>query len=81
MVTSMLVTDVGDKMCWRQVKDVGDRFNTLKNDNITKKVANIMILPPKSEISHHHNVTNITKSPTSLSPIQSLRRYREESQH
>ena len=27
-----------------------------------------MILPPKSESSHHHKVTNITMSPTSLSP-------------
>ena len=28
-----------------------------------------MILSPKSEISHHHKVTNITMSPTSLSPF------------
>ena len=28
-----------------------------------------MILPPTSEISHHHKVTNITTSPTSLSPF------------
>ena len=27
-----------------------------------------MILTPKSEISHHHKVTNITMSPLSLSP-------------
>ena len=27
-----------------------------------------MILSPTSEISHHHKVTNITMSPTSLSP-------------
>jgi len=33
-----------------------------------EKVANIMILSPTSEISHHHNVTNKTMSPTSLSP-------------
>ena len=26
-----------------------------------------MILPPTSEISHHHKVTNITMSPLSLS--------------
>ena len=31
-----------------------------------------MILPPTSEISHHHIVTNITISPTSLSPISSI---------
>ena len=28
-----------------------------------------MILPPKSEISHLHKVTNMTMSPTSLSPF------------
>ena len=28
-----------------------------------------MILPPRSQIGHHHKVTNITMSPTSLSPI------------
>ena len=38
MVTSMLVTDVGDEMCWWQVWDVGDRF---KNHQHNKKVANI----------------------------------------
>ena len=27
-----------------------------------------MILPPTSKIGHHHEVTNITISPTSLSP-------------
>ena len=27
-----------------------------------------MLLPTTSEISHHHKVTNITMSPTSLSP-------------
>ena len=31
-----------------------------------------MILSPTSQISHHHKVTNITMSPTSLSPIRSL---------
>ena len=36
------------------------------------KVANIMILPPTSEISHHHKVTNITMSPTSLSPKNAM---------
>ena len=74
-VTSMLVTDVGDQMCWWQVWDVGDRFRMFVIDlihnektNITKKVANIMILPPTSENSHHHKVINITMSPTSLPP-------------
>ena len=65
-ITSMLVTDVGDQMCWWQVWDNG---YIEKITNITKKVANIMILSPTSEISHHHKVTNITMSPTSLSPF------------
>ena len=43
----MLVTDDGDQMCWWQVWDVDDRFNT-KITNITKKVANLMILSPTS---------------------------------
>jgi len=34
--------------------------------NILKKVANRMILPPTSQISHQHKVTNIMMSPTSL---------------
>ena len=69
-VTSMLVTNVGDPMCWWQVLDVGDRFNTLrKSPSLRKKVASIMILPPTSQISHHHKVTNIPMSPTSLSPL------------
>ena len=33
-VTSMLVTDVGDQMCWWQVWDVGDRFRMLVTDLI-----------------------------------------------
>ena len=32
-----------------------------------------MILPPTSEISHQHKVTNITMSPTSLSPYQKIK--------
>ena len=31
-----------------------------------------MILPPTSEISHHHKATNITMSTTSLSPRRNL---------
>ena len=31
-VTSMLVTDVGDQMCWWQVWDIGDRFRMLVTD-------------------------------------------------
>ena len=33
-VTSMLVTDVGDQMCWWQVWDVGDRFRMMGTDLI-----------------------------------------------
>ena len=75
----MLVTDVGDQMCWWQVWDVGDRFRMFVTDLINwenrqhnEKVANIMILPPTSEISHHNKVTYITMSPTSLSPKRNL---------
>ena len=57
----MLVTNSG---FWWQIKYIE------KITNMTK-VANIMILPPTSEISHHHKVTNITMSPTSLSPVVS----------
>ena len=73
---------------WRmlETKCVGDKFVMLVTDSgfwwpikyiekitkITKKVANIMILRPTSKISHHHKVTNITMSPTSLSPYYSI---------
>ena len=33
-----------------------------------KKVAYIMILSPTSLIGHHHKITNLTLSPTVLSP-------------
>ena len=72
----MLVTDVGDQMCWCQVWYVDDRFRmsvidliNSENHQHNKKVANITILPSTSQISHHYKVTNITMSPTSLSPI------------
>ena len=51
----MLVTDSG---CWCL------NYYIEKITNITNKVANIMILPPTSEISHHHKVTKITMSST-----------------
>ena len=53
LVTSMMVTEFGNKMCWWQVPDVDDRFKmsvtdliNWKNTIITKKVANIRILSP-----------------------------------
>ena len=46
--------------------DVGDKFEILVTDSgcwrpikYIEKIANIMILPPTSEISHHRKVTNI----------------------
>ena len=56
----MLLSDVGDQMCWWQARDVGDRFKMFVTDFIHWKIANIMILPPTFEISHDHDVTNIT---------------------
>ena len=64
-----------------RTKCVGDRFEMLVTDsgfwwpigyiekatNITKNIVNIMILPPTSQIGHHHKITNIKMSPTSLS--------------
>ena len=57
-----------------ETKCVGDKFKMLGTDLIhcendqhnEKKVDNIMILPPTSEISRHHKVTNhkVRKSPT-----------------
>ena len=69
----MLVTDVGDQMkCLK--------FDMLVTDLIywedhqhNAKVANMVILPSTSEISHHHKVTNITMSPTSMSPLISTK--------
>ena len=40
-----------------------------ENHQHNEKIANIMILPPTSKISHHHKVTNITMSPLSLSLV------------
>ena len=52
--TLMLLTDVGDEMCWWKITD------------IMKKVANTMIRSPTSLICHHHKINNITLSPKSL---------------
>ena len=66
-------------LCWRRIletKCVGDNFKILvieyirwKNLRHNQKVANVMILPPKSQIGHHHKLTNITMSPTSPSSL------------
>ena len=44
--TLILVTDVGDGLCWSQVFDVGDRFRMLAT-NLIYRNTSIMILPPK----------------------------------
>ena len=74
--------------CWwrmLETKCVGDKFEMLLTDLIhwenrqhNEKVANIMIVPPTSQISHHHKVTNITMSPTSLSPLKDPILYTEK---
>ena len=80
----MLVTDVGDEMCWWQLKDVDDRFFhfghpyplysyiTVGHQLLVHQllVTNIQKMSKISKFSHHHPriVTNITMSPTSLSP-------------
>ena len=51
---------ITDSVCWWPIYYIG------KITNLTKKVANIMILPPTSQIGHHRKVTKITMSPTSL---------------
>ena len=59
LVTSMLVTDVEDQMCWCQVWDVGDRFKML--------MINWEYLINWENHQQDENVANITMSPTSLS--------------
>ena len=59
-VTSILMTIVGDKICWWQIHCKDHQHN---------EVANIMIPSPTSLIGHHHKITNISLSPTSLSPL------------
>ena len=71
-VTSMLVTDVGEEICWWQLWDVGDNFGHFGRQHPLsfyisvghqhpKDVINIEILSPTSLNSHqHHDVANIT---------------------
>ena len=60
--TSMLVTDVGDEMCWRKLWDVGDGFghfghqhppdfNIIVGHQHSKDVTNIEILLPTPKLS------------------------------
>ena len=75
--TSMLVTDVGNEMCWWQLWDVGDAFDRFRHQhplsfNISvghehpKIVTNIEILSLASKNCHQDKVTNIDLSPTSM---------------
>ena len=71
MVTSMLVTDVGDEMCWWKAYGVGDGFRHFGHYNPLsfyvdighkhlKDVTKIEILSPTSKICHQLRFTNIT---------------------
>ena len=75
--TSMLATDVGDEICWRQLWDVGDGFGRFCHQHTLsfsisvrhqhlEDITNIKILLPTSESCHQQIVINIHLSPTSL---------------
>ena len=63
----MLMTDVGDKICWWQLWDIGDRFNTLKTPAYwesrqhNESVTNILNLSPIYCVSN----INVAKLPIS----------------
>ena len=66
-VSSMLVTDVGDQMCWWQVWDVSDRFGMLmtnfihcENRQHNDSVTNIWNRSPTNRCHQHIDVTKIT---------------------
>ena len=48
----MLMTDVGDEMCWRQLRDIGDGFGRLRHQH--HLFFNISV-----EHQHPKDVTNI----------------------
>jgi len=69
MAISILMTDVGVLMCWRQFQDVGDSFDRFRHKHFLS--FNIMLIYRRaptskmltiSECRHHHPkiVTNIT---------------------
>ena len=79
----MLVTDVGDEMCSRQLWDVGDRFRRFRhqhrlslNNSVghqhPKDVTNIEILSPTTKNRHQYKITNIHLSPTSMLSWQTV---------
>ena len=63
MLTSVLVTDVGDEMCWWRLYDVGDGFSNFdyqhslsfyinNGDQQSKDIANLEIQSPTSTNRH-----------------------------
>ena len=73
----MLVTDVGDQMCGRQLLDVGDGFARFRHQHRpsfnasighqnSKDVTNIEILSPTSKNYHLHKVAKIHLSRTAM---------------
>ena len=75
----MLVTGLGDEMCWRKLWDVGDgfgrfrhqyplSFNIIVGHQHSKDVTNIEILLSTRKNCHQHKVANIDLSPTSMQP-------------
>ena len=78
MATSILMTDVGVLMCWRQFQDVGDSFDRFCHQHFLsfnlsvghqhpKDVTNIEMPSSSPENSHQHNLTTSKKN--ALSPI------------
>ena len=74
MTISMLVTDVGDKMCWRQPWDVCHSFGFFRLQyplsfnitNVTLASDNIQRMSPISKFCHQHpKIVTKIKSPTS----------------
>jgi len=81
MAASMLATDDGDKICWRQLWDVGDgfgrfcryhplSFSTSVGQQHPKDVTNIEILSWTPENCYQHKVTNIHLSPISMKSFE-----------
>ena len=64
--TSMLATDVGDEICWRQLWDVGDGFGQFCHQHpLSKKtIFQHQGRAPRSKRCHQYrnSVTNIQKS-------------------
>ena len=69
----MLVTDVGDEICWWQLQDDGDGFGLFGHQHPLSLCItsgnNIQKMSPTSNFRHQHPQIVINfKSPTSLSP-------------